>query len=311
VKTFLFALLFITPSLKAKDLSELRVRAYTKLNKAENVTLLDVVEADRLSTDAQKILKNVVLGDAPKEGEQRVYSTKHIADSLRTGLGRRFSGVKIPNQVVVANRGYEIDAEILKAELLSRWQIACDECRFVFQNIKLPVMSADYKGFPWRIEFSTQMPKGSFSEKLWVERSSNDRQLFWLTGQVQTLRKVPVATKALLPGMRIMPSDIKYDWRDTTFATDGIVDEKNIIGQEVRFAVSANDIVWARAVQRERAVRRGDIVKVFVGEGNWQVTLEAQTQQDGYVGDIVTVKNLQTKKLMSGEVVGVNEVALK
>ena len=52
-------------------------------------------------------------------------------------------------------------------------------------------------------------------------------------------------------------------------------------------------------------------MKVFVGEGNWQVTLQAQTQQDGYVGDIVTVKNLKTKKLISGEVVGINEVALK
>jgi flagella basal body P-ring formation protein FlgA len=273
--------------------------------------LLDVVETDGLASDMKRLLGKVVLGDAPAVGEKRVYSTRVIADSLRKNINKKFVGVQIPNQVIVANRGYEIDADAIRSELIARWKKFCDECRFEFQNFKMPVVPADLQGYPWRIESNTNFPKGSFSEKIWIERGNNDRQLFWVTGQIQIQRKVPVAARALVPGTKLRATDFNWQWRDTTFATDGVLEEGALNGQEVRYALVSGDIIWSRAVQREKAVRRGDLVKVFVGEGNWQVTLMARTQQDGYIGDIVTVKNIQTQKLISGEVVGQNEVALK
>jgi flagella basal body P-ring formation protein FlgA len=212
---------------------------------------------------------------------------------------------------VIANTGYEVDEEAVKSELNARWEKLCGTCKFVFQNIKMPVIEAEYQGVPWEIEPNERLPKGSFSEKLWVIKGASDRRLYWITGKMQIQKKVPVSIRSLEPGKKLSKEDFDWQWRDTTFSTDGVLTEQTLIGQVVRYALVSGDIIWARAVQREKAVKRGEIVKVYMGQGNWQVTMQARTEQDGYVGDIVTVKNLKTNKLISGEVVGPNEVALK
>jgi flagella basal body P-ring formation protein FlgA len=52
-------------------------------------------------------------------------------------------------------------------------------------------------------------------------------------------------------------------------------------------------------------------VKVITGDKDWNISMSAKTEQDGFIGDTVSVRNLQTNKLISGRVIGRGEVEVQ
>jgi flagellar basal body P-ring formation protein FlgA len=58
-------------------------------------------------------------------------------------------------------------------------------------------------------------------------------------------------------------------------------------------------------------VRKGDIVDVVASEGGLLVTMKAQAVENGVRGDIVTVRNLETRKDISGQVVAQDRVEVR
>jgi flagella basal body P-ring formation protein FlgA len=75
--------------------------------------------------------------------------------------------------------------------------------------------------------------------------------------------------------------------------------------------MNAGDIVWRGSLVREKAIQRGELVRVVSGEGNWSVSVQAKTEQDGFLGDTVNLRNVQTNKLISGRVIGRGEVEVQ
>jgi flagella basal body P-ring formation protein FlgA len=112
-------------------------------------------------------------------------------------------------------------------------------------------------------------------------------------------------------GTRVSEEDFKFEWRDVTFATDTSPTAKEIIGQAAKFTMNANDIIWRGSLMREKAVQRGEIVKVQTGEPGWEISIQARAEQDGFAGDTISLRNLQTNKVISGRVTGSGEVQVR
>ncbi|MCC5834532.1 MAG: flagellar basal body P-ring formation protein FlgA [Opitutales bacterium] len=49
-------------------------------------------------------------------------------------------------------------------------------------------------------------------------------------------------------------------------------------------------------VQQRPAVRRGERIEVFVRNGSLSISMPAQSTEDGHVGDLITVRNIQSKR---------------
>ena len=175
----------------------------------------------------------------------------------------------------------------------------------------MPSMSESMAGRPWVLEVKPGMPRGAFTEKIQVIGQDNRKKTFWVTGQIEVQKKVPVTARSLNSQAPVRAEDFRMEWRDVTYATDGTLSEKELAGQSVKFGIPANQIIWANSVARKKAVKRGQLVKVTSGKGAWQITLRAVTEQDGFVGDRVNIRNVDSKKILTGEVVGPGEVVIQ
>jgi flagella basal body P-ring formation protein FlgA len=291
--------------------SSLKIRSYNRIFDGAKLTLLQVVDRDGLTADIEKKLSDVSLGDAPRLGEQRVYSNKAIAEAIRQSFTNKNLSIQIPHNVVVDNRGYQIDQETVTTELLAKWATLCPDCRIKIKNLQLPALPAQMSDRPWSIESDGKLPRGTFSQRLNVALQDGRSTVFWINGAVEIQRKVPVLNRSTPMSTRFSEDDFKLDWRDVTFATDTVPTAKEIVGQEAKFTMNANDIIWRGSLVREKAVQRGEIVRVVTGDDNWQVSMQAITEQDGFVGDTVNLRNMQTRKVISGKVVGSGEVEIR
>lgn len=295
-------------SAQASNSSTLRFRPYNRIGDVAKVTLIDLVDSDLVDREYKNILKNVVLGDAPRLGEQRVYSSKVIAEALRGQLSSKDLSIQIPNQIVVQNRGYELDEESIQTELIDAWKSLCEGCKIRIKSLKLPTLPASLRDRVWKYEPITKLPRGNFSQKIILTAQDGHEQFYWINGEMQVEKKVPVLNRSTPIHTRFQRDDFKFEWRDVTLATDTHPSEVEIVGQQARFTMNANDIIWRNSLVREKAVQRGEIVKVIVGDDQWQISTQAMTQQDGFVGDTINLKNLQTQKIITGRVVGLGEV---
>jgi len=93
--------------------------------------------------------------------------------------------------------------------------------------------------------------------------------------------------------------------RDALPATVG--DDSFILARQVP---ASRMLTWQDLVRRP-LVRKGDIVDVVASEGGLIVTMKAQAVENGVRGDTVTVRNLETRKDISGQVVAQDRVDIR
>jgi flagellar basal body P-ring formation protein FlgA len=289
----------------------IQINASVRIQGGQRLHLSDIVDRTSVSSATLRKLSAIEVGDAPRIGERRTFTAQYVSQLLRKAKLGRDVQFKIPKQVTISYQGYEIEARDVADELVRDWQKYCEGCRLTVTQVKVPVLPIKLKGRPWKLEASTRVPRGSFSEKLVVESSEGDLLVFYVNGQVRVEKQVTVAKRALQPQERLSSGDLKTEWRDTTYAFDGAPSEHEVVGQIAKTMIPSNQVIWATSLQRAKAVRRGDTVKVVTGAGQWQVSLQGITEQDGYVGDRVNVRNSQSKKLISGQVVAPGEVMVE
>lgn len=290
---------------------EIKVLPYVRIEKGDKITLLDIVSRQNISAEIENELAAITLADAPKLGEQRVFKNSVVAGALRQGANHHDWVLQIPREIVVENRGYEISEETIRQELNSRWKTICGDCQLEIKSLQLPTISAEYKNTPWFIENDEKLPRGHFAQKIILTKLDGRPVIYWVNGQLEIRKKVPVLNRSVVSNTRLTESDFGLEWRDVTYATDSAADAKEIIGQQAKFMMNSGDIVWRGSLVREKAVQRGEIVRVITSDGTWSISIQAKTEQDGFVGDTVNLRNVQTNKLISGRVTARGEVEVQ
>ena len=91
----------------------------------------------------------------------------------------------------------------------------------------------------------------------------------------------------------VLPADVAD--RDLTFA---------------RSVTTGRVLTW-RDVARRALVRKGDLIEVAAIDGPLTVTLKALAMQSGAAGDMVMVRNLESKKDITAQVVAENRVQVR
>jgi flagella basal body P-ring formation protein FlgA len=289
----------------------LRIRGYSRINDVASVRLFDLVENVGLSDGTRAALQDMTLGNAPQFNERRVYSSKIISELIRQNPKLKSASVLIPREVVVENKGFLIDQKIVEQKLLEKWNQSCVECKFHLKDLSLPVLTAKQRSKKWQLEIPNDAPKGQFSVKLILGDDGETPTFLWISGKLEVQRLVPTAKLQSPSGRRLNENEVQLVWKNVTYATDSVASLEEIKTQQLKVSLRSGDIIWRGSLMREKAVKRGDVVRVTVKDDNWQVSLEAQTQQDGFIGDTINLKNLATQKLLTGRVVGMGEVEIQ
>ncbi len=315
---FVFLTLFSLMFAKAEGVEpRLEVRGYVAIADQIQITLKDVARFEAMDANDVQALSEVVIANAPKLGEKRSITSREMITLLKSKSAnlKGWNGSKIkmqiPSTITIENVGASIDENKLKTDLVSAWQKLCSECQFNIKQIQTPKIDPKFQNSPWQLK-SVALPRSSFSvaiEILGEEGQVNP--MYWVSGSAEQLKKVPVATRAIYFAERLELGDFKWEWRDVSLAQDGIPLASEMTGKRLRGSIRAGDILWRASIEKEKALNRGEYVRVLVGEPLWQVSLMGLAEQDGFIGDTVKVKNPKTSKILSGVVTAKGEVSVQ
>lgn len=305
-------LLLLTLSARADVL--LRVRPHIVVAPESEVHLSQLIDVQSLSAESQERLAQTPVLRAPELGERQTLSSSSLVEVLRevVELERRRGGQKLhvvlPKSVVIDTVKRELTAEVVGQELTQAWQPLCADCQLTVESVSLPKVD-DVRD--WTLKVKAELPRGSFSVPVELVRENGAHLPAWISGRLVAKRKVPVARRLMNIGERLQSEDVSWEFRDIAFSYDGIPTADEIPSLHLRQGMRAGDILWSRMLEKDRAVRRGEMVQIKSRSGIWEVSLNVVAQQDAYVGDVVNLKNPKTGAMLMGEVVGQGEVELK
>lgn len=302
-----FCILSLTFSVLAFAKGEIIVRAISRIQHGSPVVLGDIADMSGVDPKIQRQLERVPLATAPEVGEKLEFSNTAVGGMLRAALeDKELPRLKIPSRVVIERSTHEWNQGAIERELLDFWQAQCADCQLEIDRLSMPAGTFDN----WKLNMKRELPRGGFSVAVDVLKGGQAATL-WVQGELIVRKRVPVAKRALYFGERVQAADLEWALRDVTLAQDGIPQAEEIAGRRVKTSLRAGDVIFAGALDHEKALHRGDIARVSSTQGGWQVSVNAVVQQDAEIGDTVTLKNPKTNRDLTGVVTSKDEVEIR
>lgn len=310
----LLASFCIWPASSGADLL-LRVRPHVVVVPESEVKLSQLVDTTALSEESRQHLAEISISKAPKSGERQELSSKSLMDVLRSVVAvekARSKGQKVhvilPKSVIIDTLKRDVRADEVAEELTQAWQPLCPDCQLVIEAMTLPKVG---QLRDWTLNIKAELPRGSFSVPLELIQENGSSQTAFVSGRLITKRKVPVSQRILAIGERLQPEDVVWEYRDTSYSYDGVPTPDELKGKHVKQGLRAGDILFMGLLEKEKAIRRGELVSVHSKSSGWEISINMVAQQDAFIGDTINLKNPKTNSSLSGEVVGQGEVELR
>lgn len=170
----------------------------------------------------------------------------------------------------------------------------CAECIYEIQVSQMP--SNPRFDFVFS-ESLFRSQKGSFLVPL---KSAASMTLGWFSGTWKTYKKVPVLNKWLPQNSRVTSEDIKEELKEVTFISDKLIPSEELVGRLTNRALNAGALVTRELLVVEKAIKKGESVKVLVTEGAIEIVLSGTAETEGQIGDQIKIKT--ANKTLTGKI---------
>ncbi len=125
----------------------------------------------------------------------------------------------------------------------------------------------------------------------------------FITATIEQWQPVAVTSRALSKGTILGDSDIYLKEFDTRRLTSPyFTNPGELIGREIKRAITANQIISPTLVEKKLLIRKGDLVYIEANKGAMLIRMTGTAEQDGALGEQITVINSRSGKKVYGYV---------
>jgi len=250
--------------------------------------------------------KDLDIAIAPAPGKSVTYNL-HVLTALSEQYNLGWKPRSVADKSVLTRAATWITPDMIRQVVESKVQSVetrkGDRMEIVFDSktvgVALPIEDQpvfDLNGFlydPQTHRFRSEL----------VARSSSGPVVQTVTGRVMISRDVPVLARRLASGTVIGESDLVWQSIPQERLTGEVLtDASQIIGLELRHGQAEDALLRARDLIPPRLVKRGSLVTMMVATPSLRITTQGRALQDGALGDIVRITNVQSHRIVEGTV---------
>lgn len=135
-----------------------------------------------------------------------------------------------------------------------------------------------------------------------------------ITGILKVVGPAVIARKIINSGNMIQDNDLeelRMPWKNFP-AGATFTPINQIVGRRAKVFIPAGGFVHSIIVEEQEAVRAGDWINLtLLSSGGVMIRSKAISRQPGSIGDAIRVENPDTKKILTGVIVGNQEVEVQ
>lgn len=286
---WLFMTLMSVSFVEAKSLPELTFSSATEVSPRNVLTAFDIVEAKNLNDETASELKQIVVGD---EKTNRIVSSE-LARQLRH-LKAKFM---LPTEVKIMRSSSQVSRMEVERKIRNQLQVHCSECEIRIQISSVPSQLAS----DWNLDLNIDLNKSTLLIPIFSV-SQPDRK-GWVSAEVKRYQQIPVLNRALKASDVITQDVLSLEKRFVSNVREVVLNTESLVGMQVVRYMNAGQSFLFSDLKKENVVQRGQVVKAMMGNDTFEVSISAQVEESGAIGDVIKVKNLDSQKVFSAKVI--------
>jgi flagella basal body P-ring formation protein FlgA len=279
--------------------------------KAETVVTGDIVRIGDLVENAGIIAK-VPIFRAPDLGSTGTVSAEAVVEAVREHqlIGLDTGGIQ---DVVVTRAARTIEPETIEsavaAALSSRYALGpAKDVALTFDRTLAPLqVEPTAKGKPRVLRLGYESSTGRFDVTLEIPGHTSLR----LAGQARAMIEVMTLARSLTRGDIIKQADVVTERHARNeIGRDFITDRAQLVGLAARNDLSAGRLLRHADLMKPDLVRRNEAVTLVYEVPGITLTVRGRATEGGAEGDVVSVLNEQSKRVLKGVVTGPGRVVI-
>lgn len=274
------------------------------------ITLKDIADLRGLDPDRLRGAEDVALGPAPEFGSGTVLTRGQIEERIQTKLGSHtgivFEG---PPAVQVQAQGKPVDPNEIVVELKSYfskttpWKASEIEIHSIgnIKGIELPSDDAELR----LASNPTIVGRRKILAPIEVIRAGKSLHSFWVTAELTVHATILVASQKIPLEKIISADDIVEKVADIPDLRAVYARRpEDILGKASRRNFSPGDPLTSEAFSDPFLVHHGETVRLRLERNGILLTSLARAEQDGRLGQVIVVRNLEFSSTLKAQVTG-------
>lgn len=280
--------------------------------KDEVVVSNDVVTVGDLFDHAEG-LEGIALFRAPDPGQSGpLPAAAALAAARRAGVAGAEAGDV--RQVFVTRLSREISAADITGSVVARaateYGVDVDAVDVRLDGEVGPVHVPTSQTGPLQVtRFVADRQTGRFEASLAVAGTPRREQPIRVSGTAVETVEVATLSRPLDRGDIVAASDVRYDRRPKSQVGDAMA-PSDVTGLAAKRPIREGQPLRAGDLARPQHVERGGFVTLVYATAGVSLSLKAKALASGAQGDVVSVQNIQSKRVVSGVVTGPSEVTV-
>jgi flagella basal body P-ring formation protein FlgA len=291
----------LTSSCPARELSTILLKTNAVVD-SEGIFLAQVIEEN-----PEFALPQVRLADPPTFGQAMVLTRAQIMSAAQkfapAFVSTNFAGAE---RVRITRRAQTVNETQIKEMLtaaLQRDQVR-DKGELELRLVR-PWTAITIPDEPFVLNF-LDLPANGIGPNMMLRfelRHGRESLGTWqLSGQARIWRETWVARSALRRGQILREADLRKERKDVLILRDTL--SASLIGSSLELTENIQEgaPLLSRSVRMRPSIRRGELVEAILQDGALSVSLRVEVLEDGLPGQLVRIRNPQTKRELRGKV---------
>ncbi|MFZ3228756.1 MAG: flagellar basal body P-ring formation chaperone FlgA [Pseudobdellovibrio sp.] len=275
--------------LAQKQMPEITFSSAVEISPRSMITAFDVVETKNMSDELMENLKEIKLGDS---STIRIEKTE-LAHKLRS-VHAKFI---LPSEMKLLKSRNPISRMELERKIKNHITKNCAECDLQIQISSVPMnVTAD-----WELDLNIDLTKTSVI--IPIRSINNPEKKGWVVGEIKRYQSVPVLNRAVKTGDVITQDLISVEKRLIMNPREIIANSQQLMGMQAARFLNAGQAITYSDLKKEQVMKKGQMIKAIAGQSSVEVSILAQVEEAGAIGDVIRIRNLDSQKIVAARVV--------
>jgi flagella basal body P-ring formation protein FlgA len=136
-----------------------------------------------------------------------------------------------------------------------------------------------------------------------AESDGKDQARFWVKAEVRVFEEVVVSSRSLVLNEIVTATDVRLERRDVSLLNARpFYRIDDVVGHQVLRAISVNETLTQKSLDRPILMRRGNAVMLVYETGVLRVETPGTAEENGRAGELIQVKNPVSGRVLRGRV---------
>jgi flagellar basal body P-ring formation protein FlgA len=268
---------------------ELTFSSATEVSPRNEITVYDIVEAKNLNDLLVNELKTIKIADSKSTHVEKT----DLAKNLRH-IKARFV---LPSEIKIVRSKNEVSRMEVERKIKNHLQINCFECELKIQISSVPSNLAS----DWNLDLNIDLTKNT--AMIPIYSTSQPDKKGWVVAQIKRYQNIPVLNRSAKMGEVITKDMLSFEKRQVFNVRETILNKEAIEGMQTSRYINAGQPLMYIDLKREVVMKRGQIVRVLVGNDSFEVSMSGQVEESGSIGEVIKIKNLDSQKVFAAKII--------